>query len=158
MTNKYDYDKDNEVRYGVVEDVPMQDRILVYVDAWYRYGVKSKAYKEAFPEKSTVDYKFHDLPEVQLQLKKDLQDMQANDPTIMSKEEILSMYSAIARGDVADQFGLEASLDTRLAALKELGKRYGLASEVIEIKRNDGFAERMKLARERALLNGKKST
>ena len=41
---------DNEVRYGIVEDVPMQDRILVYVDAWYRYGVKSKAYKEAFPE------------------------------------------------------------------------------------------------------------
>ena len=148
----------DEIRYGIVEDVPLQDRILIYVDAWYRYGVKSKAYKEAFPEKATVDYKFHDLPEVQAQLNKDLQGMQEKDPTIMTKEEILSMYSAIARGDVADQFGLEASLDTRLAALKELGKRYGLASEVIEIKRNDGFAEKMKQARERALLNGKKST
>ena len=148
----------DEIRYGIVEDIPLQDRILIYVDAWYRYGVKSKAYKEAFPEKATVDYKFHDLPEVQAQLNKDLQGMQEKDPTIMTKEEILSMYSAIARGDVADQFGLEASLDTRLAALKELGKRYGLASEVIEIKRNDGFAEKMKQARERALLNGKKST
>ena len=148
----------DEIRYGIVEDIPLQDRILIYVDAWYRYGVKSKAYKEAFPEKATVDYKFHDLPEVQTQLSKDLQGMQEKDPTIMTKEEILSMYSAIARGDVADQFGLEASLDTRLAALKELGKRYGLASEVIEIKRNDGFAEKMKQARERALLNGKKST
>ena len=148
----------DEIRYGIVEDIPLQDRILIYVDAWYRYGVKSKAYKEAFPEKATVDYKFHDLPEVQEQLNKDLQGMQEKDPTIMTKEEILSMYSAIARGDVADQFGLEASLDTRLAALKELGKRYGLASEVIEIKRNDGFAEKMKQARERALLNGKKST
>ena len=148
----------DEIRYGIVEDIPLQDRILIYVDAWYRYGVKSKAYKEAFPEKATVDYKFHDLPEVQAQLSKDLQGMQEKDPTIMTKEEILSMYSAIARGDVADQFGLEASLDTRLAALKELGKRYGLASEVIEIKRNDGFAEKMKQARERALLNGKKST
>lgn len=148
----------DEIRYGIVEEIPLQDRILIYVDAWYRYGVKSKAYKEAFPEKATVDYKFHDLPEVQAQLSKDLQGMQEKDPTIMTKEEILSMYSAIARGDVADQFGLEASLDTRLAALKELGKRYGLASEVIEIKRNDGFAEKMKQARERALLNGKKST
>lgn len=148
----------DEIRYGIVEDIPLQDRVLIYVDAWYRYGVKSKAYKEAFPEKATVDYKFHDLPEVQAQLSKDLQGMQEKDPTIMTKEEILSMYSAIARGDVADQFGLEASLDTRLAALKELGKRYGLASEVIEIKRNDGFAEKMKQARERALLNGKKST
>lgn len=152
------YDNETRVCYGVVEDVPMQDRILRYVDAWYRYGVKSKAYKEAFPERASVDYKFHDLPEVQAQLNKDLIDMQEKDPTIMSKEEILSMYSAIARGDVPDQFGLEASLDTRLVALKELGKRYGLASEVIEIKRNDGFAERMKLARERAMLNGKKPT
>lgn len=130
---------------------PTREQVLTYVDAWYRTGVKSTAYREAFPEANVVDFKFHDLPEVQAQLREDLKGMQEKDPTIMSKEEILSMYSAIARGEVADQFGLEASLDTRLAAMKELGKRYGLASEVIEIKKDDDLANRMKHARERVL-------
>lgn len=130
---------------------PTKQEIIDYVDAWYRTGVKKAAYLAAFPDATTVDYKFHDLPEVQKQMAEDLKDMQAQDPTIMTKEEILAMYSAIGRGEIADQFGLEASLDTRLVALKELGKRYGLASEVIEIKKDTDLADRMKKARERVL-------
>lgn len=138
-----------------------QYEIEQYCDGWYKYGTKSGAYKYAFPDAEKVDFKFHDLPEVQKQLKKDLAEMQEKDPTIMTADEILSMYSAIARGEEKDQFGLDASLDTRIAALKELGKRFGLASEVIEVKRSGDFADKMKRAREREkerlLLNGEKA-
>lgn len=139
-----------------------QFEIEQYCDGWYKYGTKSGAYKYAFPEAERVDFKFHDLPEVQAQLKKDLADMQEKDPTIMTADEILAMYSAIARGEEKDQFGLDASLDTRISALKELGKRYGLASEVIEVKRSGDFADQMKKAREREkeryLNHGKEAT
>jgi phage terminase small subunit len=42
---------------------------------------------------------------------------------ILSSEEILEMYSAIAKGEVQDQFGLDASLSDRLKALDALAKR-----------------------------------
>lgn len=127
----------------------------MYSDAFLRLGNKAAAYREVFGSDANVDYGFHSLPAVQKQLAEDRRVLGKDNPAIMDKEEILLMYSMIARGEMPDQFGLEASLDTRLAALKELGKRYGLASEVIEIKQNDGLAERMRAARERAL-NGEK--
>lgn len=132
-----------------------QYQVELYSESFLRTGNKAKAYKTVFGEDATVDYGFHNRPEVQKQLAYDRKAMGENNPGIMDAEEILLMYSAIARGEVSDQFGLEASLDTRVQALKELGKRYGLASEVIEIKSNDGLAAKMKQARERAL-NGEK--
>lgn len=45
------------------------------------------------------------------------------DARIMNAQEILEMYSAVARGQVLDSFGLDASLDTRLKALDSLAKR-----------------------------------
>lgn len=38
-------------------------------------------------------------------------------------KEIQEFYTAVMRGEVKDQFGLEASLDTRMAAGRELMKR-----------------------------------
>lgn len=42
--------------------------------------------------------------------------------TILSANELLELYSKIARGEVLDQFGLDASLKDRIAAMKELAK------------------------------------
>lgn len=42
---------------------------------------------------------------------------------IMDAQEVMELYSAIARGEVKDQFGLEASLNDRLKAMSELAKR-----------------------------------
>lgn len=46
---------------------------------------------------------------------------------IASADEVLEFYSAVMRGEVTDQFGLEASLDTRLKAGDSLMKRYMVA-------------------------------
>ena len=43
--------------------------------------------------------------------------------SIMTAQEVMELYSAVARGEVKDQFGLEASLSDRLKAMNELAKR-----------------------------------
>jgi len=42
---------------------------------------------------------------------------------ILEAQQILEMYSAIARGEIMDQFGLDPSLSDRLKALDALAKR-----------------------------------
>lgn len=41
---------------------------------------------------------------------------------ILSATELLELYTKIAKGEVQDQFGLDASLKDRIAAMKELAK------------------------------------
>lgn len=42
--------------------------------------------------------------------------------TILSATQLLELYTKIANGEVLDQFGLDASLKDRIAAMKELAK------------------------------------
>ena len=56
---------------------------------------------------------------------------------IASADEVMRFFSSVMRGEVADQFGLEASLDTRLNAGKELMRRYNA------VKNDDGRVDRV---------------
>lgn len=42
---------------------------------------------------------------------------------IMDANEVMELFSAIARGEVKDQFGLDATLNDRLKAMQEIAKR-----------------------------------
>lgn len=44
------------------------------------------------------------------------------DAKIASATEILQFYTSVMRGEVLDQFGIEASLDTRIKAANEMAK------------------------------------
>ena len=46
---------------------------------------------------------------------------------VASADEVLKFYTSVMRGEVKDQFGLEASLADRLNAGKELMKRHSAA-------------------------------
>jgi phage terminase small subunit len=52
---------------------------------------------------------------------------------IANMTEIQEFYSAVMRGEIKDQFGIDASLDTRMAAGRELMKRI----EKAEANKND---------------------
>ena len=52
---------------------------------------------------------------------------QIDDSRIASAAEVQRFYSAVLRGEITDQFGLEASLDTRMAAGRELMMRHDRA-------------------------------
>jgi phage terminase small subunit len=47
---------------------------------------------------------------------------QMEDEKIASATEILQFYTSVMRGEVLDQFGIEASLDTRIKSANELAK------------------------------------
>lgn len=46
-----------------------------------------------------------------------------HDATIADSTEILQFYTSVMRGEVLDQFGIEASLDTRIKAANELARQ-----------------------------------
>lgn len=48
---------------------------------------------------------------------------------VANADEVLRFYSAVMRGTEKDQFGLDASLTDRIAAAKELMKRYSKADD-----------------------------
>lgn len=58
---------------------------------------------------------------------------QIDDERIADIAEIQRFYSSILRGEVKDQFGLDVSLETRIAAGRELMKRF----EKAETNKND---------------------
>ena len=58
---------------------------------------------------------------------------QIGDERIADIAEIQRFYSSVLRGEVKDQFGLDASLETRIAAGRELMKRF----EKAESNKND---------------------
>lgn len=54
--------------------------------------------------------------------------MQAqNEARVASADEVLQFFSSVMRGEIKDQFGLDAALSDRLNAGKELMKRYAAA-------------------------------
>lgn len=46
---------------------------------------------------------------------------------VASADEVLAFFSSVMRGEIKDQFGLDAALSDRLNAGKELMKRYAAA-------------------------------
>ena len=57
---------------------------------------------------------------------------------IASADEVMEFFSAVMRGEKKDQFGLDASLDTRISAAKEIMKRHAVASD-----RNKGTLDKL---------------
>lgn len=66
-------------------------------------------------------------PQIAAYIKKRLDEQDA--ALVADSNEILKFYTAVMRGKVKDQFGLDASLSDRLKAGDNLMKRYAAASD-----------------------------
>lgn len=66
-------------------------------------------------------------PQISAYIKKRLDEQDA--ALVADSNEILKFYTAVMRGEVKDQFGLDASLSDRLKAGDNLMKRYAAASD-----------------------------
>ena len=66
-------------------------------------------------------------PQIAAYIKKRLDEQDA--ALVADSNEILKFYTAVMRGEVKDQFGLDASLSDRLKAGDNLMKRYAAASD-----------------------------
>ena len=66
-------------------------------------------------------------PQIAAYIKKRLDEQ--DEALVADSNEILKFYTAVMRGEVKDQFGLDASLSDRLKAGDNLMKRYAAASD-----------------------------
>lgn len=74
-------------------------------------------------------------PEISQYIAERLKQIEAD--RVASADEVMRFFSSVMRGEVMDQFGLEASLDTRISAGKELMRRYNA------VKNDDGRVDRV---------------
>lgn len=74
-------------------------------------------------------------PEISAYINERLKQIEAN--RVASADEVMQFFSSVMRGEVTDQFGLDASLSDRISAGKELMRRYNAA------KNDDGRVDRV---------------
>ena len=72
---------------------------------------------------------------------------------VASANEVLQFFTRVMRGEEKDQFGLDAALDARMTAGRELLKRHDAAKDVREARADDGLKRSLDAAA-RAVCSG----
>lgn len=102
-----------------------------FVDAYIQYGVGSEAVKAVYPElcekaKSPVyaTTKARTLlakPNIEAAILRRQEELR--DERIADSREVMMYFTAVMRGEIKDQFGLDAPLAERTKAAQEIAKR-----------------------------------
>lgn len=96
-----------------------------FADEYLKCGNATEAAKRAgYKPKAAYATGAENLKKPQIIVYIQERQKQIDDSRIADAAEVQRFYSAVLRGEIKDQFGLEASLDTRMAAGRELMKRH----------------------------------
>lgn len=104
-----------------------------FADAYIETGNASEAARRAgYSEKTAKQMGSENLakPDVSAYIKSRLADIEAQH--VATADEVMRFFSSVMRGEVKDQFGLDASLQDRLSAGKELMKRFSAIQDKAE--------------------------
>ena len=96
-----------------------------FADAYIETGNASEALRRAgYSPKNVNTTGSQNLanPSISAYIKERMAELEAQ--RVASADEVMRFFSSVMRGEVKDQFGLDASLQDRLNAGKELMKRY----------------------------------
>jgi phage terminase small subunit len=105
-----------------------------FADEFLKCGNATEAAKRAgYSEQSARQMGTENLSKPSISSYIQERQKQIDDERIADIAEIQRFYSSVLRGEVKDQFGLDASLETRIAAGRELMKRF----EKTESNKND---------------------
>jgi phage terminase small subunit len=126
--------------------MPLTLKQKAFADFYIETGNASEAARKAgYSQKCAQQIGAENLtkPLISAYIKQRLAEIEAG--RIASADEVMKFYSAVLRGEVKDQFGLDAQLADRLNAGKELMKRF---------ERIEGRGESDALQRAREILGG----
>lgn len=104
-----------------------------FADAYIETGNASEAARRAgYSEKTAKQMGSENLSkrDVSEYIKSRMADLEAQH--VATADEVMRFFSSVMRGEVKDQFGLDASLQDRLNAGKELMKRYAATTPKAE--------------------------
>ena len=107
-----------------ISDVKLNDKQMLFILSYVSNGFNAtQAIKEAGYTCKRADYQASALlanPNVREEIQARIKAKE--DAKIASATEVLQFYTSVMRGQILDQFGIEASLDTRIKAANELAK------------------------------------
>ena len=96
-----------------------------FADEYLICGNATEAAKKAgYKEKTAYAMGAENLKKPQISAYIAERQKQIEDSRIADVKEVMQFYSAVLRGEVKDQFDMDAALSDRLAAGRELMKRY----------------------------------
>lgn len=108
-------------------DVPLLPSELKFINEYIRTSNGYQSVKNAgieCPNYNAYRQYAHYLlnkPNVQAEIKRIMDEIRKD--TVATADEVMSYFTAVMRGEVKDQFGLEASLSERTRAAQEIAKR-----------------------------------
>lgn len=108
----------------ITVDSPVTVQEAMFIDAYMETGDLKEAYKRAG---YSVNYskrqadKILALPNVAYEIKRRIYQMKRK--SVASSEEVMEYFTNVMRGEIKDQFGLEAPLSERTRAAQEIAKR-----------------------------------
>lgn len=123
----------------VVADVKLTPKQKLFAEYYIQSGNATEAAKKAgYSEKAARQIGTENLakPSISAYIAERMGGLDKS--LIAESDEVLKFYTAVMRGEVKDQFGLDASLADRLKAGDSLMKRYAAASD-----RNKGALEKL---------------
>lgn len=125
-----------------------------FVSYYLEYGDASKAVKEAkFNTNSPAAYARKLLSKPKIQKEVQAQLALFKNECIASSQEIMGFYTMAMRGEVKDQFGLEATLSDRLKAADALAKRQIDAVAIADRAKDNEFTLTLKWERDNSIQN-----
>lgn len=101
----------------------LTEKQKTFADAYIETGNASEAARRAgYSHPYSQSTRLLENVGISAYIKERLSDIDAQ--RVASADEVMRFFSSVMRGEVKDQFGLDASLQDRLNAGKELMKRY----------------------------------
>lgn len=128
-------------------DTPLTPQEQMFVTEYIKTGNSQEAARVAYPGRAvrtaqTIAHKLMYQPHIQAEIKKVMDELRKE--TIATADEVMTYFTGVMRGEIKDQFGLDAPLAERTKAAQEIAKRTidienranGKADTVIEVKLN----------------------
>ena len=124
--------KDEKIKQEYEKLTEKQKR---FIDYYIETANATESAKRAgYSEKTAKNIGAENLTKLNFFIQKKLEEKESN--RIASQDEVLEYLTKVMRGELKDQFGLDASLQDRTKCAELLGKRYGTFIEKKEVRGN----------------------
>lgn len=110
--------------------MPLTEKQIAFCEAYIECGNAAKAARRAgYSENTARSIGAENLtkPDISAYIEERLAEQRKK--RVASADEVMEFFSAVMRGEVRDAFDLDPSLDVRIAAGKEIMKRYNAAAD-----------------------------